>query len=148
MIKALALDFDERTALMQEKRTFLPFGQASKDQKKAGTTSLSFYFIEVLSCLKPDYLPPLPYRYLPRTTFADYGLVEKYKVAKFPSLVVLKADNTPIVYSGEMKYEPLLKFLKVPLSLLPSFPFPLPSAFPSSPFFCYPSNNTYLCILS
>jgi len=73
MIKALALDFDERTALMQEKRTFLPFGQASKDQKKA---------------------------------------VEKYKVTKFPSLVVLKADNTPIVYSGDMKYEPLLKFLK------------------------------------
>jgi len=42
----------------------------------------------------------------------DKAVVEKYKVDKYPTLLVVKQGEEPVVYTGELKHETLFNFLK------------------------------------
>ena len=44
----------------------------------------------------------------------EVALAKKYKVKKFPTLVVVKNEMKPIIYDGaEFKYNELFEFLNV-----------------------------------
>ena len=41
-------------------------------------------------------------------------LIEKYKIKKFPSIIVVKVgEKKPILYKDEMKFQPIFEFLNI-----------------------------------
>jgi len=42
----------------------------------------------------------------------EKDVVSKYGVTKFPTLIVVPVSGDPVVYSGDLKHDPLLNFLK------------------------------------
>jgi hypothetical protein len=45
---------------------------------------------------------------------SDSGLVDKFKIKSFPTIIVVKAnEKAPIFYKGEMKFKPIFEFLNI-----------------------------------